>query len=213
MASRVKASGLIFTPHLNASGISALDIHFEPAMVISARKVDKLGLSIRSFREPLKKSIQKVIIPSIRKNFDAGGRDPRWVRLSPDTRRQKAFYGYSDKPLIRTGALRQQMGYLNIWTIDTEKAFIRDLPASIWYGKVHQAGATFRAASSKSTGVAATTYLGRSLGSGHGETGVIPARPFVVLRRMDEIQIQKIFNDWLGKKIREAGLSGGRVGI
>lgn len=190
-----RLAGLILTPRLNAQGMSALDIHFEPAMIISARKVDKLGIDIRSFREPLKRSIQQVVIPSIRKNFDVGGRNPKWPALAPQTVKRK---GGNSRPLIRTGKLRRTMGYLNIWTIDREKAFIQDLPDSIWYGKVHQAGAKGQFENFYDPVKKRKVNI--------GDDGAIPQREFVVLRRKDEIDIERVFEQWLEERIRHAGL-------
>src|SRR5882757_8152561 len=51
---------------------------------IAANDVDKLHYNIRSFREPLKRSLNEVIVPSIIQNFDVEGRPP-WVALTPET--------------------------------------------------------------------------------------------------------------------------------
>jgi phage gpG-like protein len=196
----------------------ALDIHFEPAMIISARKVDKLGLSIRSFREPLKRSIQQVMIPSIRKNFDAEGR-PSWQQLAPATVKRRG----SSHPILRqSGALAQVATQLNIWTIDTEKAYIRDLPESVWYGKVQQAG--FQGTRQESALVANVRRVGTGSGGGfrrslyasagqqmaNDNTGSssTPARPFIVLQKQDEVRIKAVFNVWLKERIAAAGLAG-----
>jgi phage gpG-like protein len=191
------ASGLIITPALMQRQVR-VELNFEPSVGILARKIDTLGLSLKSFREPLKESVQKVVIPSIRRNFDAGGR-PKWRALTANTVAHK--HGDS-RPLIRSGQLRRQMGYLKIWTITTESAMITDLPQSIWYGKVHQAGlGEMRSFTVKNIGTGAAETF-----TEEGEGG-IPARPFVVLQRGDLTKIQRRFDVWLGKKVRAAGLS------
>ena len=192
------ASGLIITPALMQRQVR-VELNFEPSVGILARKIDTLGLSLKSFREPLKESVQKVVIPSIRRNFDAGGR-PKWRALTAGTVSHK---GGDTRPLIRSGNLRRQMGYLKIWTITSESAMITDLPQNIWYGKVHQAGMG-----------GTVTYSVRNIATGREETyteesdtdGAIPARPFVVLQRGDLTKIQRRFDVWLGKKVRAAGL-------
>src|SRR6478609_7078686 len=109
------ASGLIITSGLTARQVTSVDLHFQPSVGILARKVDKLNLSIRSFKEPLHDSVKKVMIPSIRKNFDAQGR-PAWTPLSAATVLRRGATG----PILnRSGALRRTMGYLKIWTIDS----------------------------------------------------------------------------------------------
>jgi phage gpG-like protein len=99
---------------------------------------------------------------------------------------------------------------MNIWSIDSERALISDLPDSVWYGKVHQAGygggsgqKTVRI-KNISTGLWDTfTEAGSEAGSGE-----IPARPFVVLQPQDIENIERVFSDWLGERIAAAGLGG-----
>lgn len=210
----VQARGLIFNPTASAVALASLEIEFQPAMIISARKLDKLGLRLRSMKKPLHACVKFVMIPSIRKNFDEGGRDPKWAELAPSTQWKKHYQGYNwETPLIRTGLLRRKMGYLNIWHIDAEKAYIKDLPKDIWYGKVHQSGAHFRVRGGgfnlqAPEHVEIMKMLGRSHGgSDTGETGYIPARPFVVLREQDIARMQRIFDEWLGQEIRKVGMS------
>lgn len=193
-------NGLIITEQLTQRNVK-VDLHFQPSVGILARKVEKFGLDIRSFREPLRRAVQRVIIPSIRTNFDSGGR-PAWPELAAGTISQK---NGNSSPLIRTGALRRTMGYLNIWNIDSEKAMITDLPQSVWYGKVHQAG----------HGGVTTTFV-RNVSSGamtaitEGAEGGIPARPFVMVQPEDIDNIERVFDEWLAEKMLRAGLGTGR---
>lgn len=190
-------SGLIVTPQLTQRNVT-IDLHFQPSVGILARKIDKLGLDIRSFREPLRRSVKEVMIPSIRTNFEQGGR-PEWEPLTDFTVKKK---GGDARPLIRTGSLMRMMGYINIWSIDSEKAMITDLPQNVWYGKVHQAGnATTKSYSVKNVSTGKSTTF--------TETGEgIPARPFVVLQNEDVDAIDRVFSDWLGERIARAGLGG-----
>lgn len=202
------ASGLIITPSLTQRNVT-VDLKFQPSVGILARKVDKLGADIRSFREPLHKAVKQIVIPSIRRNFDSGGRPP-WEPLADWTVKHK---GHA-RILYKTGSLRRVMGQINVWTIDREKAMITDLPDKVWYGKVHQAGATF--AIPRSSGSVdqaaidkALSYKGTRVGrrDSDPEIGEIPARPFVVLQTEDMEAIEHIFQEWVGDKIRQAGLA------
>lgn len=191
-------SGLIITPSLGAAQVSSVSMTFEPSIGIMARKVDKLGANIRSFREPLRESVRDVVIPSIQMNFAKSGR-PRWPELAESTWAQKTL---GEKALIRTGALRDTMKQIGIWHIDTEKAMITNLPSRVWYGVVQQAG----------LGGTSTTFV-RNIGTGgmtaiteEGEGG-IPARPFVMLQESDMPKIDMIFVRWVNKRVRQAGLS------
>jgi phage gpG-like protein len=155
------------------------DLDFKPSLRVTAGHYEALGVDIRSFREPLKRSVQKVIIPSIRKNFDSGGR-PSWAPYAESTLEFHKMLGeaVSDAMMVKTGKLKQTMGYFNIWSVDKEKAELRDLPQRVWYGKVHQSG-----------------YGGRA------GKGIIPARPFVMLQPDDEEKIVKVFDEWLEERI------------
>lgn len=184
-----------------------ISMDFQPSAGISAKKLDRLGMDIRSFHEPLKDAVQKVVIPSIRRNFDSEGR-PSWTPLAQRT----VWARGSAHPILnRTGNLRRQMGYLKVWHIGREMAMIRDLPQSIWYGKVQQAGLglhdvqeDFRYATS-STGKASQTPV--SVGMKNlGEPGSIPPRPFVMIQAEDEPKIERIFQRWLTMRVKKAGL-------
>lgn len=185
------SSGLIVTPSLRAAQVMSVDMTFEPSIGIMARKVDKLGTSIRSFREPLTEAIRAVVIPSIRTNFLKSGR-PRWVDDTEATWKQKR-----GKILVESGALMQTMGYMNIWHIDSEKAMLANLPSSVWYGAIHQGGIGAHQAFHDPVTNSAVNL---------GDTGAIPARPFVMLQAEDLPLIDEIFVKWVGRKVRMAGL-------
>jgi phage gpG-like protein len=202
------ASGLVLIPTLTQRNVT-VQMHFEPSIGISARKLDKLGLDIRSFREPLRRSVKEVMIPSIRMNFDSGGRPP-WEGLAGKTIYRK---GGSTKILVTTGALQRVATQLNIWTIDSEKALISNLPQSVWYGKVHQAGYGGGTQQKKVRikNVATGQWDEFTESGAESGTGAIPARPFIVMQNEDIMAIERVFSDWLGEKIAAAGLGGSGV--
>jgi len=172
-----------------------------------ARKIDKLGLDIRSFKEPLSRAIKQVVIPSITMNFHKHGR-PRWPELSPDTIAKK---GHA-RPLLLTGDLQKTMKLFSIWHVDREKALLANLPNNVWYGVVHQAGYGGRAQSIRvvNIGTGAAGQTGATFGNPLNfseETGAIPARPFVLLQTQDEVAITQVFEEWLEERITRAGLS------
>lgn len=189
------SSGLQITPAMMTHQIS-LDLTFEPSIGLLARRVDKLGVDVRSFREPLKRIIQRVIIPSIRTNFDVGGR-PAWADLAEGTIRQKK----TNQKLVESGRLRRVGTQLNIWHIDREKAAVLDLPSSIWYGKVQQAG--MEASASKSIKLAGTS---RTVDVEEQGSGGIPARPWLVIQESDIAQMDLVMSEWLQERIVAAGL-------
>jgi phage gpG-like protein len=165
-------------PGLNVNKLridDGLQMRFSPSIGISARNLDKFGLDIRSFREPLKRSIQQVLAPSFRKNFDAQGRPIPWAPLAEFTVEKR---GTSEPILNRSGLLKRTIQQLNIWSLDSEKAAITDLPQKIWYGKLHQAGY-------KGTGKATFSF---------------PERPFVMIQGEDYDDIERVFMEWLQER-------------
>lgn len=138
---QIKASvfrGLGMNSGLTAAMVPTLQ--FSPSIGIAAGRIDKLGMDIRSFREPLTRAVREVIVPSIRENFDAGGR-PAWEPLADATLALRQSRGISgSKPLTVSGALRRGASQINIWDIRQNSAVIPDLPQKVWYGKIHQAG-------------------------------------------------------------------------
>jgi phage gpG-like protein len=204
----VVVSGLAF-PTFTSSNVVSMSFSFEGSAGIAARRVDKLGLDIRSFKVPLTRSVREVVIPSIQINFHKHGRPP-WPPLAEETAMQK---GHA-RPLLLTGALQGTMKQIGIWHIDREKALIPNLPENVWYGVIHQTGADFGGGSSSATirirnplTGAITETKGPAAASGGGS---IPARPFAVIQPEDEEKIQEVFSDWLGERIAAAGLGPSR---
>jgi phage gpG-like protein len=164
---------------------------FKPSVGILAKDLDKLGLDIRSFRVPLHRAIKQVMIPSFRKNFEMGGR-PAWEPLSEVTyERSPARRG---GPLVASGRLMRTMQQVNIWHITSTAASIQDLPQSVWYGKIHQAGYGMTLPST-------VRGLRESEERGQIGTSAIPARPFVLFQTEDVANIQKVLSQWLDERI------------
>lgn len=210
---------------------SVTSFEFKPSLGIVAKKVDRWAIDIRSFREPLKRSIQRVMIPSFRQNFATGGRPP-WEPLAEATIRKRNFSAWPI--LVRSGKLQRGVTTLKIWTITPAAATIKDLPDRIWYGKVHQGGYEgdeamlgggkwfdkYKNAARKVLGPDAddrdVNKLGmqmfdkRMLGHGPapGAKADIPARPFAVFQDDDLDEIQEIFADWLIERAVRAGVFG-----
>ena len=181
-----------------------LGFTFSPTVGIIAGRIDKLGLDIRSFREPLKRAIQQVVIPSIRTNFDVGGR-PTWTPLSDVTirwRREKGISG--SEPLVATGALRRNMGFFSLWDVNAERAVLKELPERIWYGAIHQSGIGIAAKGRTLANIVDDARSGKTTGRKVG----IPARPFVVLQEEDGDAIQQVFADWMQERIDRAWPAG-----
>lgn len=188
---------------------SVPQLTFSPSVGIIARDIDKLGMDIRSFREPLKRAVQKVIIPSIQRNFEEEGR-PSWEPYSAATLEIRERMGEPvNKLLNKTGALQTQMSRYNIWTVNNNAAILLDIP--LWYGKLHQEGyGRSMSSSMKKTGSATQSLrnlnkgLRASIKAGTRVKATdfsIPARPFVMLQEEDIPAIEHIFSEWLQERI------------
>lgn len=219
--------------------IAPISFQFKPSLGISAREIDRLGLDIRSFREPLKRVIQRVMAPSFRENFEEEGRPDEWADLSDATLQIREKMGFSgDRILDRTGLLKKTVQQLNIWTINETSATIRDLPSKVWYGKIHQAGFAGKGGSSlwKSGGgkVSARTKAfggdakaamqdlndeinvalrnGTKRGrkaAGDRFVAEIPQRQFVLIQEDDFDAVEEIFVEWLQERMAAHGFRRG----
>jgi phage gpG-like protein len=176
-----------------------LQFAFRPSVGIMAARVDRLGIDIRSFREPLKRSIQQVMAPSFRTNFDVGGRPDSWDPLAEYTVEER---GSSQPILVRSGRLKKVVQQFNIWSIDREKAALTDLPQSVWYGKVHQAGIG-RARRGRSL-----RDIEKRAKAGKVRAVNIPQRRFVLIQDPEDYDaIERVFAEWLGERAERVGLN------
>ena len=221
-ALKASVGGLRFVGDLGPK--YGVEFTFSPSLAILAGKVDKLGMDIRSFREPLTRAIKQVVIPSIKQNFAAEGR-PAWVPLNEDTLSVKNWKGYPPDILRRTGKLAKVAAQQNIWTINEKAAAVKSLPESVFYGMVMQAGGTVansEGASKYSQGTNRRTAgrggrfermrqeqlnamrTGKTImkkGKDKRGSGNIPARPFIMLQAEDEEEIGKVFAKWLDERV------------
>lgn len=210
-AIRSAASGLIIHSH-----IIKLDWQFKPTIGLVAKDIDRLGVDIRSFREPLTRSIKRVLIPSFRTNFQVGGR-PAWAPLADITVKAR---NYSAWPiLVRRGTLKRVATQFNIWNVGQISAVIRQLPQKAWYGVVHQGGlelqrdfTQYSAQAQRILGSnarsAAVMKLALKLqkAAGAKETeGEIPARPFIMIQPQDQDKIVDVFSEWLQERVERVG--------
>lgn len=189
------------------SGIG-LEYKLDPSAVILVAEFAKLGLDIRSFKEPLHRSV-KYMGPSLQANFDIGGRPEKWTALSDITIDKKYNEGANrpSAPLIRTGVLQKEVGYQKIWKIDGIEGYAAiDNLGNAPYGIYHQEG-----------------FEGGEIGvitSGKGinakietrQSGGLPARPFLVFQPRDEKAIEDIFIKWFQERTIAAGFRPGALG-
>lgn len=217
---------------LRLDRIVSIKWDIKPSVGLVAKDIQRLGLDIRSFREPLTRAIKTVLIPSIRKNFDAGGR-PAWDPLAEPT---VVSRGYSAWPILEvTGKLRKRATQFNIWDIGVTSATVRSLPSDAFYGVYHQAGASrggsggasallqhapgskaaealigrFLPRAAKELGPKATAShvrnraIGMLMDEGNGWS--LPSRPFIMYQPDDVDKIQAVFIEWMTERAIKSG--------
>lgn len=96
--------------------------------------IELLERDLNDFREPLQISLELVIIPSIRKNFQVGGR-PKWQPLSEPYR----SYRLPRPILVQTGALRAAATTIANWRVDHDSAEMIGVDSAPYAG-YHQTG-------------------------------------------------------------------------
>jgi phage gpG-like protein len=123
-----------------ASGSKAavtFDVDMEPPAIVLASEFSRLALNIQSFKDPLEKAVKEVAAPSIKQNFEEGGRPP-WEDFGDET---LAHSDYDGHPLlIKTGELMADASSTQIWQIDKESAQVRPIEEWSDYGAFHQFG-------------------------------------------------------------------------
>ena len=85
-----------------------IDVEISPSPIILIAELEGIAKEMTDFKKPLKNAIKNVMIPSIRKNFDAEGRPEHWAPLSQATLNRRRFdgSGVTNKILSRTGKLQ-----------------------------------------------------------------------------------------------------------
>ena len=153
----------------------ALSISFEPSLPLVYGLFEALSEDIRSFRIPLERSVRQVLVPSIRRNFEEGGR-PTWEALSDATLLFREFYGFDKAPLIRTGRLERVATQINMWNVDTLQATMNDLPDKVWYGIIQQEGTGSSGTSAKTEAFAPVRTPDQIRASGKKVTSLLSTR-------------------------------------
>lgn len=78
--------------------------------------------------------------------------------------------------LVRKGKLKRVSTQINIWSISRDDMEVTGLDERVPYAKFHQAGTRF-----------------------------MPARPFMAWQNEDVRNTERVFLDWMGRKMRECG--------
>lgn len=92
-------------------------LNFVRGAYIFASDIQLLDLNLRTFRSPLEKARDLVVIPAIKQNFEEQGRPP-WKRLTKKTIYNRLIEGYPRGPILdKSGRLKRAATKKNIWNI------------------------------------------------------------------------------------------------
>lgn len=201
--------------------------NFVQGAFIFASDIDKMQMGFKSWRVPLAEVRDEIVIPSVRKNFEAEGR-PKWIALKAATIKNRLYMGFPRGPiLVRTGRLKRAATKKNIWELtsavgregyDMLKLRTTYLDQMAPYAEFHQLGArhvtrSLRGGGSnfyvsglqaKITGQRATD-IGTSYKSISDPTStggpLLPARPFIQLTVDEEAQIYTVFFAFMSRQV------------
>jgi phage gpG-like protein len=188
---------------------------FASGLMANAKRIDRLGMSFSSFKEPLRDALNQVVVPSIFKNFAAQGR-PAWKKLAKSTVQSRLRQGFARGPILqRTGRLRKMATRKNIWEIrpasGSTGADLLRLRANYFtqlvpYAPLHQAGASayMRKVGFYNIGIDFTT--GREIATTHEDERYdwkLPARPFIQLTVDEEVMVYNIFVAFMVEKVNK----------
>ena len=163
--------------------------------VIGVLKRDMQGLAHdlagqRGLRKPFERIRDEVMIPSIRTNFDVGGR-PRWEPLSLATFQSGGFGGREAfiqsgasgiiggrVPLTKSGQLKRAATAKARFKIRNNEMTYGDWPEKRWFGPVHNLPDLSRKAK-------------------------IPNRPFTLIQEEDKVAITEIMMEWVETQVNK----------
>lgn len=154
-------------------------LEFSPPLERLQEDLNDIDRDLSNMRTPLRDSVQKVMLPSIDANFQAGGR-PAWTSLSSATVERRTRQGTGTRILQETGRLRAAATQFSRWEIGTDHAEITNWPANVKTRAAVAEGGASRA--------------------GYTHSVTIPARPFLLIQEQDADQIEEIFLDWMERR-------------
>lgn len=108
--------------------------NFYPQVTAVVNSIDIMIREFSDLRKPLEESLNRIILPSIKQNFDVGGR-PAWKPLADYT---VEIRGSSQPILIRSGDLQSAASSRANFNVTEDEIYVTDNMPS--YAKYHQNG-------------------------------------------------------------------------
>lgn len=142
-----------------------------------AFQLDNLSQKLSSYEVPFTRSVREVLAPSIKQNFNDGGR-PAWADLKDSTVRRKGH----NRPLIRGGKGSKRLSW-------RASAFVR------W---------SFKSNTVEYEMPDVPYFRYQQIGFDHVGGTHVPARPFAMIQPVDRDRVERIFNEWAEETINKA---------
>lgn len=188
-------------------------LFFTHGAMVYAKLIDRLGMQFTSWKEPLRQSLNQVVVPSIHQNFAAQGR-PRWKALKRSTVQDRLMKGYPRGPILqRSGRLKRGATRKNIWEIrplpgskgaDILRMRVNYFNQLVPYGQFHQGGAR-RAVKTFGSVLSITSFeTGRDIlvtTESEKFESKLPARPFIQIQQAEIVEIHSIFVSHLTRMV------------
>lgn len=153
-----------------------LQIDFTPSIAKMRGGFRALDSAMRRPREPLRDSVEQVVIPSLVRGFETGGYG-EWAPLKASTIERKERQGVANPAaiLVQSGRLEKAVSYRARWSFLSDVARMDNLPQGAAYGYFHASGTEF-----------------------------MPAREFALYQDQDVRAIEGVFTNWLRQAIKRS---------
>lgn len=149
----------------------SFNVDFIPGSRLIGRDLGLMAAGFRTFRVPLTKAVDSVMVQHIIEQFEAGG-EPPWEPHADTTSerrgRQGTLGGYPQDILVESGRLFGAVTRRARWTITGQEAYFSNLPNNAKYGFFHLTG-----------------------------TPKMSARPFIQVTNREVDEIQRVFGNWV----------------
>lgn len=188
-------------------------LNFVQGAFLFASDIDKMEMGFKSWKIPLTEARDRVVIPSVRQNFEQEGR-PKWTPLKASTVQNRLYMGFSRGPILeRTSRLKRVATRKNIWELvsgvgregyDMLSLRTTVLDQAVPYAEFHQLGAGMRrgrivgqikttiSRSGKTTSKFKHREANPLTGGDTRSFRLVP-RPFIQLTLDEEVEIYEIF--------------------
>jgi len=113
-----------------------IGVELYPQLMALSVDMSELARAEQDFRLPLEKALMEVILPSIKENFNVGGRPP-WKPLAKTTVSNR---GSATPILVDSGTLQSKATSKSIWQVTKDDVHVQNLDEQVSYASYIQGG-------------------------------------------------------------------------